>query len=162
MCTDLSTGELYYFTQDQGRLQQEDLPEGAPKRLDIPDGTEPRMISIETMYRDASNFKAFGTQHFVGCIDEERLDILLTCLWMNSEGIIPHQIGMKDLQSEQDWELDFEGNDHPWHDIEQFKIGEPVGKHQSINYIVALARDRISQGWDEIAAIICLQDQSQQ
>jgi len=162
MCVDPATGNLYYFTQDQGCIKQEDLPEGAPKRLDFPQTEKPCMISIEAMYRDASNFKAFGIQHFTGTIDEERLDILLTCLWMDGEGFIPHQVGLKDLQFDQSWEIDFEASDHPWHEIEDVKISEAIGKHQSINHIIALARDRITQGWDEISAIIHLQDRQNQ
>ena len=157
-CRDPATGALHHFSQEGELIIQEDLPDGAPASLDLPSPGQSCMVSIDLMYRDASNFKAHGNQHFQGVLKEQDLDILLTSLWMEWEGIIPHQLGLKDLQVEQDWEMDFEHNDHPWHTVEDLEIKDPVGRPQDLGHLLVIARDRVAQGWDEIAAIMTLQN----
>jgi hypothetical protein len=163
-CHDPSNGVLHYFLHQKEGLFETSLPEGVPDRITLPDGTEEVTVTIDTMYRDAYNYKFGGTEIFQGVIDLSSVDIVLTALWMDLDGFIPHQILMTDQQLASGYSLDFEDQDHPWHSALSFRIktadktqGE---KHTSFEDLLRAAEDRLSEGWDEISAVAYLIENS--
>jgi len=114
-------------------------------------------LTIQKLYRDASNYKLAHQEAFEGVVFDGDIDALLTAFFMDEEGMIPHQIGMSDIQHQEGWDLDFEnGTDHPWHQVQIITTGEAKGDADSLARLVALCRGRIAGKWDPIAAMIHL------
>jgi len=70
---------------------------------------------LEYLYRDASNYKQFGSVVLQGSISVKDIRPLL----IDGEYFIPSQVGLPDLQhkfKEQEFEYPT-GDDHAWHEI---------------------------------------------
>lgn len=106
---------------------------------------------FEYMYRDASNYKAFGSVVVKGKLTFKQLEPYLAS---ESEGteFIPSQVGMKDLQSQLNSYPS--EDDHVWHNIcsETF---EPTKAKPTLGItadeLVSRFR-KINKQWDVVAA----------
>lgn len=101
-CCDPDTGTSYQFYKEGDTIRQEDPPLCLSGSLHLPTEGKTCIIEIRTMYRDMSNYKTHDTHRFCGNLVEADLDTLLTAFFMDPDGIIPHQITMRDHQDPPD------------------------------------------------------------
>ena len=107
------------------------------------------------MYRSASNHKLHARIHLAGPVSLTQLNLLLTALLGDPEGFIPGQVGLADLQADSGWDLDFEGEDHVWHDLDAIRPAQTPDA-RPFRDIEAILRDRVRAGYDPVAARIAL------
>jgi len=158
-CRHPTSGKLYQFESSQDGLSEMAGELDVPQ-VDLPTEGEAHRLVINTRYRDGNNFKTHAEQIFEGKITHESLDTLLTALFQNFDGIIPHQINMEDHQGGNKWKLDYDGPDHPWHEITDIEITQAKGDGKSLSVLLAQAEDIAKEGWDPIAAIIRLKQEA--
>lgn len=106
-------------------------------------GTEVN-TKITYLYRDADNYKQFGTAIFKGAMTSQQLETILAHLDEDG-GFIPGQVGMRDLQEMMatGWDNDL---DHPFHEITSIKLTEQPADNVSID---ELARLFAEVSWDQ-------------
>jgi hypothetical protein len=161
-CRSPSDGKLYQFIKSGEGWDEMSGTLDVPCVI-LPEGQEPVQMKVDTLYRDGANYKTHGENVIEGLLTHADLDTILTSLFMDFDGIIPHQVGLEDHQGKGDWPLDFENHDHPWHEISDITITPPKGgTHLPMKQFILLCEDRIKVGWDSIAATIHLQDKHAQ
>jgi len=122
-------------------------------QIEFPKDVASAKMTIETMYRDGANYKNSFSQVLEGSITSEGFNTILTALYMDFDGIIPHQIGLKDHQDKGDWGVNFERHDHAWHEIYDIRFDPSENGISTPMNIVKVCEDRIRQGWDPIQAM---------
>jgi hypothetical protein len=110
------------------------------------DGSGPN-TRIEYMYRDAGNYKRYGTAVLAGRITPDQVRTLKASL-SDDMFFIPDQIGLGGLQGTFEHGAGWnEDSDHVWHTIEAVKhtTAEPTGP--SVDEMLA-AWPTSADGWD--------------
>lgn len=154
-----ATGRLLHFEKQDSAWRERRLEFLANARFEMPEEGELVTMSIDTMYRSAGNHKTYGTHCWRGQLSAADFNIILTALFMDPDGfIIPHQIGMEDHQGAEGWELDFDGEDHPWHTVENIAFTEPRNGLPPIADLLEISRERIKTGYNAFAALMVLQE----
>lgn len=78
---------------------------------------------IHYRYTDANNYKAPGTFIVEGLLSNNQISQILDKFGETSEGFIPSQIGIPDLQGElQSYDSEDHGDDHCYHDITEIEL----------------------------------------
>lgn len=115
--------------------------------------------SIPVMYRDASNYKAWGSITLDGEITAEQIAELRAAL-ADGDSYVPAQIGLPHLAGEE-WPGSSYEDDHNWHemlldDIEISPAGAAVGRHSwrtpdhagPVEAFVARVKEAATSGWN--------------
>lgn len=84
------------------------------------------MITLfEYLYRDAGNYKAFGSVALDGALSEEELEQVRARFFANDSLFIAEQIGVPALyQQLYQWSGGPTGDDHCWHEFLSLKVVE--------------------------------------
>lgn len=116
---------------------------------------------VEYLYRDASNYKAFGAVALPGALTEEQIDAFREDYVDND--FLPAQVGLPALQSELLAHGGSDGeDDHIWHEITDIRVEDNASDatHQPLRPMTAAEFVAQFDGidWDESAAIAALDD----
>jgi len=126
---------------------------GDPRKACAIDYGVEHTIGLDYHYRNAGGAEVSGFCVFSGSLSWHDHAILLTALAGAEMGcFIPSQVGLDDLQSSVEWELDFENHDHVWHTFECL-IRTPRSATVSIQPLLAACRDQITRPWDDDLAM---------
>lgn len=103
---------------------------------------------IEYMYRDASNYKAYGEAVLRGTISESEKEAIGKALY-DGEFFIPEEVGLDGLAG--DLGVLDEEHDHPFHTIEGFfeTEGSPTDLAPSAEEFVKLMLGMTQEKWSD-------------
>lgn len=108
---------------------------------------------LDYHYRNAGGAEISGCRAFSGSLSLRDHAILLTAFAGAEMGcFIPSQIGLEDLQSRAEWELDFEDHDHVWHGFDRLMRTSYTGT-EAIEPLLAACREQITRPWDDDLAM---------
>lgn len=104
--------------------------------------------AVTYLYRDAANWKAGAVVVFRGRATPEQVDVLLAAL--KDDGLIPGQVGLKDLQDAFSGSCWDEELDHPWHEVQEIVLtaDAPTDERTFGEFAMAVAAVG-AQGWNE-------------
>lgn len=111
-----------------------------------------RVTIVPYMYRDASNFKAFGDIIVAGAITDEQRAALKASLDVN-DTFIPEQLHLEHLGWQEDtWTSFPASDDHVWHELLVDEIRVEENDHQPVFTVDDLVKwfvDAAVEGWDD-------------
>jgi len=122
-------------------------------RIELPRQQGDLRLTLGYGYRDASNYKAHGRRSWSGRIDRAGLAEILSALLGDPEGFIPEDLGFSHLAKDREWELDWEENDHPWHQVSSLSTAAAEPGDPDIATLLERARDVLENGFDEVSAM---------
>src|SRR5690349_15670301 len=105
--------------------------------------------AFDYLYRDAGNFKAFGTVILKGRVEPAERDLIHSRL-SSGEFFVAEQVGVPPLYEElYRWSGGPIDLDHCWHEFLGFReIAEPEKKHRAITTDEFVSRFRSVNDWD--------------
>jgi len=124
-----------------------------------PETPAPSALAVCYQYRDADNYKQQNTIEICPAPAGRDLILVLTALLADSEGFVPSEIGMTDIQHMMASEPDFDECDHTYHEVVTLTWSETPSQkaieRAPASEIIRLARAWIEGGrtWDHAAAI---------
>ena len=162
-------GCLIAFDPQQPTLCEDDLlvvsPHSTPKTTNdayitvsidesIPSHTSnpSHTLILSYMYRDASNYKQHTNITITGAYSALDLATLLTVLHANSDGFVPNQIGLFNLQDRMN--SDISEDDHIWHEPTYLSVKpQKTEHHVPWDSIRPLLQHILRDGYDEMRAM---------
>jgi len=88
-------------------------------------------VTLETMYRDGDNYKAYGREAFQGAFHMAHIDLIVTALLAGDlDAFVPSEVGLTCLPEAEGWEYnpyDPESQDVIWHTLERLHIARHAG-----------------------------------
>jgi hypothetical protein len=106
--------------------------------------------AFDYLYRDAANFKAFGTVVLKGRLNGDDRELIRNCL-SGGEFFIAEQVGVKPLYGElYKWSGGPTVSDHCWHEFSGFRevASEPEHFERAVGVTDFVARFRAVAEWD--------------
>lgn len=147
-----------------GRSDGGESSEGGGARH--PEASASSALTIGYQYRDADNYKCQNLVNICPAPEGEDLILVLTALLADSEGFVPSEIGMTDIQHMMASTPNFDETDHTYHEVVTLASGEIPGGNMTstgalapektpADEIIRLARAWIEGGrtWNHEAAI---------